>query len=350
MRSRTNSRSGPGAAVGEGLLEGVDRRARDPAGVGGRELDAPVGVHRSADARDERRVAFGPVQRQIAVDERAVGAARVLDQVDERQRALALVEVAVDLLAVLLLGAEEVEQVVLDLERRAEVEAEAHERPQVSRAADQRPGAQRVHGRVPARLVHDQVEVVLGLQRGHAVVAPAELGGLALERAQGHRVELRQHPVAEVLAEPPGMAAQHAVGQHGQSVARVQRQPQSVLGDQRRAPAAALGAVDDVVVDEEGVVQQLDRHGDGQRVAVVAAEGAARGHAQRGADALAGPARVRPRDAIEPAVRLAVRDDVEHRTADEPPDVLAVLLDAQVTVTCSGSHRSGAPSACSTPR
>ena len=97
----------------------------------------------------------------------AVGAARVAQQVDQRQRPLALVEVAVDLLAVLALGADQVQQVVLDLERRAEVEPEPHHRPQVGGAAraDQRPDAQRVHGRVPARLVHDQVEVVLGLER-----------------------------------------------------------------------------------------------------------------------------------------------------------------------------------------
>ena len=201
-RARTRG-PGPGDRRAEGLLEGAERGARDPARVGRGELDALVGLHqrrgRARPARRRARHGPGPDSGPRARDRPA----RVPDQVDERQRALALVEVAVDLLAVLLLGADQVEQVVLDLERRAEVEAEAHERPQVLHAADQRPGAQRVHGRVPARLVHDQVEVVLGLERGDAVVAPAELGGLALERAQGHRVELRQHAVAEVLAELP---------------------------------------------------------------------------------------------------------------------------------------------------
>ena len=118
------------------------------------------------------------------------------------------------------------------------------------------------------------------------------------------------------------------------------------VGRPRRRSAPVL----DVVVDQEGVVQQLERDRDRQHVAVVAAEGAAGGHAQGGPDALARPAGVRPGDAVEPAVRLAIRDDVEHRPADEPSDVLAVFLDAQGTVTCSGSHRSGAPSAWSTPR
>ena len=118
---------------------------------------------------------------------------------DQRQRPLALVEVAVDLLAVLALGADQVQQIVLDLERRAEVEAEPHHRPQVGLAAgaDQGPDPQGMDGRVPAGLVHDQLEVVLGLQLLHAIPAPAELGRLALERAQRHGVELGQEALGE---------------------------------------------------------------------------------------------------------------------------------------------------------
>ena len=58
------------------------------------------------------------------------------------------------------------------------------------------------------------------------------------------------------------MASQDLVGEHGQSVARVQREAEAELGPQSGPAAATLAAVDDVVVDEEGVVEQLDRDGD----------------------------------------------------------------------------------------
>ena len=138
------------------------------------------------------------------------------------------------------------------------------------------------------------------------------------------------------------MASQDLVGEHGQRVAGVQREPEAVLGRERRPTAAALAAVDDVVVDEERVVQQLDRHGDRQDVAVAAAERAARRHAQRGPDRLARPARVRARDPVEPAVRLAVRDGVEHRAADEAADVVGVRLHELSAV--GGQHGSIATS------
>ena len=118
--------------------------------------------------------------------------------------------------------------------------------------------------------------------------------------------------------------------------------PRPYSAGKRRPPSAALAAVDDVVVDEERVVQQLDRDGDRQDVAVAPAERAARRHAQRGPDRLPRPARVRARDAVEPAVRLAVRDGVEHRAPDEPADVVGVRLDELGAV--GGQHGSIATS------
>ena len=108
---------------------------------------------------------------------------------------------------------------------------------------------------------------------------------------------------------------QHAVGEHGQRIARVERECRAVLGGQGRAAAPAQAAVDDVVVHEERVVQQLDRHGGRQDVRRPAAEGAGSGQAEGRAQGLAGPARVDARDAVEPGVRLPVGDRVEHRPA-----------------------------------
>ena len=154
------------------------------------------------------------------------------------------------------------------------------------------------------------------------------------------------------------MAPQDLVGEHGQGVAGVQREPDAELGSERRAPAATLAAVDDVVVYEEGVVQQLDRHGDRQDVTVAAPECAARRHAQRGTKRLSGTARIHTRDPVQPAVRLAVGDSVEHRTTDEATDLIGVSLDQLDAVarqhgpiaTSTGSQSFGAPSAWIVPR
>ena len=141
---------------------------------------------------------------------------------DQNQRALALAQVAVDLLSVERLVADQVEQVVLDLERRAQVEPEPHHRPEVGPPTrpQQRPYPQGVDGRVPARLVHDEVEVVLGRQPRHGVAAPAELGRLALEGPQRHGVELVEQAFAQVVVEAAGVLPQHLVRQDGERVAR----------------------------------------------------------------------------------------------------------------------------------
>ena len=76
----------------------------------------------------------------------------------------------------------------------------------------------------------------------------------------------------------------------------------------------------------------------GRTSRVAAAEGAARRHAQRRPERLARPARVLARDAVEPAVRLAVGDRVEHRAAHEAADVLGVGLDEVGAV--GGQHGS----------
>ena len=111
--------------AGEVLVELEQRRAGEAARHGARVLDGagaleqrrgpmprPAG-ERAARGRAEERV-------QLA----ALVAARVAQGVDDHQRALALEQIAVDLLAVRR-ARFEVQQVVLDLERGAEEEAQA---------------------------------------------------------------------------------------------------------------------------------------------------------------------------------------------------------------------------------
>ena len=147
------------------------------------------------------------------------------------------------------------------------------------------------------------------------------------------------------------MPAQHLVREHGERVAGVEREPEPVLGGKRRSPAAQLAAVDDVVVDQERVVQQLDRDGDRARRPRRSPPNA-RHVARHSAGRIALPGRLGyvAHDAVEPAVRLAVGDGVEHRAANEAAGVLQDALDEVVgfdvdhghasTTTSTGSHAS----------
>jgi hypothetical protein len=126
-------RTRPGG--GEGDLEGFEGRVCDAFGVRAGELDAAVGVDEIPDLGHDRGRALVRGQAEVMIGDEAVGSGGGPDQVDEHQRALALSQVAVDLLAVEGLVADQVEQVVLDLERGTEVETEAHHGPQVGPSA-----------------------------------------------------------------------------------------------------------------------------------------------------------------------------------------------------------------------
>src|SRR3989442_839669 len=84
---------------------------------------------------------------------------------------------------------------------------------------------------------------------------------------------------------------------------------------------------------------------------------ASRRHAQRGAEGLSRSARVHACDPVKPAVRLAVGDRVEHRTTDEPTDLVGIRLHQLDAVavqhgsiaTSNGNHSFGAPSAWIVP-
>jgi hypothetical protein len=97
--------------------------------------------------------------------------------VDEHERALALPDVAEDLLAVPSPIANQVEDVVLDLERRTEQETEQVEAVGVDRAGrpDQCSDAAGVDARVPARLLENQPQIVVLGQLDDVVARPTEL-------------------------------------------------------------------------------------------------------------------------------------------------------------------------------
>ena len=114
---------------------------------------------------------------------------------------------------------------------------------------------------------------------------------MAFERPKRHRVELAVHAIGDAAVERLEVLPQHAVREHRERVAGVEGYRQPVAGVQRRSPATALAAVDDVVVDQERVVQHLDRDSDRKHIRVAAAEGPA-GRRGTSVDRIALPGRL----------------------------------------------------------
>src|SRR5712691_2917655 len=186
----------------------------------------------------------------VAHDLPTGAAARVLLQVDERQRHLAFAQVAADRLPHRPGVAGEVEQVVDDLERHAEVDSVLAQRLRVlvrdraEQAADLRATAEEIR-RLPA---HDVEVLILG-DVGVAVLG--ELVELAFD-----------HPQRDVAQQPDDLQlvvrqrqrhrldVQVVAEKYGDVVA-----PARVHGE----PAAAqVRVVDDVVVNERGGMDELD--------------------------------------------------------------------------------------------
>ena len=141
--------------------------------------------------------------------------------------------------------------------------------------------------RVPARLAHDEVEVVVRRQLHGSVATPAELDGLPLHGVARHPVELLRHQAGEARTELLLVVPEGAGGEEGQGVAGVDRQGHADLRVEGRRAAAQLAVVLDVVVDEERVVEHLDGGRRRERVVELAAERDARRQAQAGTDRLA---------------------------------------------------------------
>jgi hypothetical protein len=99
------------------------------------ELHAAVHAHEVDDPRDLVGPAFSHLLGEVALEPAPVRGRCRAEKVDQPQRALALPDFIEELPAVALVGAEEVQQVVPDLERCAQVEAEAGQLLQVHRAA-----------------------------------------------------------------------------------------------------------------------------------------------------------------------------------------------------------------------
>ena len=140
------------------------------------------------------------------------------------------------------------------------------------------------------------------------------------------------------------------MGQHGQGITGVDGQRHPVLDMQRRSPTAESAAIFDVVVHQEGVVQQLDGDGRQHRFFALAAKGGARGQAEAGPYGLAASPGVVGDQVVEPGLGLVVGKVTGRGFGDHGPIASQVGLDVGVgeghssgTSTRSGSDTSGTP-------
>ena len=164
------------------------------------------------------------------------------EQMDHHQRPLALAEVAERLLAVHRLGPGEVEDVVPDLERRAQEEAEPQQRsrsPARLRVPISAPDPQRQQRRVPAGLLHDQVEVVVRVRSVRLSRCQPSSTRLPVDGLPGHEVELRPDPGASRRPSASSLSRSAPSASTRQPVAGVDGQRPAVLAVQRGLRRAA---------------------------------------------------------------------------------------------------------------
>src|SRR5262249_35795156 len=136
--------------------------------------------------------------------------------------------------------------------------------------------AQRSDHRVPARFLVRHANVVAIAEVEAAVGDPPELDRLALDGLAGHPLDLAEDLQRLTDADDLRVLEQDLHGQHVGSIADVHRDGHPVRLEQRHLAPAELGAVLDVVVDEEGVVEQLESSGGEQRLLGAAAHRPAR--------------------------------------------------------------------------
>ena len=110
-----------------------------------------------------------------------------------------------------------------------------------------------------------------------------------------------------------------------------------MLGVHGGQAAPEFAAVFDVVVHQEGVVEQFDRDCRSERACDLAAEGAAGADAQSGAQALAAAHRVRRHQIIEMAARLTLADDPQHLIEGQLAVTLEQSFDERI-IGRSGRH------------
>ena len=217
---------------------------------------------------------------------------------DQRQRALAFLEVRPDGLAQARLVGDEVERVVADLERDADIEpvaGEALDLPPLT-PAEQGPDAA-AGGHERRGLLGDDPEIV-GLA-GRAATLALELEDLGFRHGHGGARQGLEHAGVTVLDH-------EGEGLRVQVIAHEDRRIVAPARIRRGAAPAERSLVHDIVVDQGGGVQELDDAAHPDRARAPVPRQPRRHEEQDGAEALA----TRPRD------ELAHLVDQRHRRVD----------------------------------
>ena len=179
---------------------------------------------------------------------------------DQHQRPLGLGKVPVLLLAITGI-LRKVAQVVLDLEGKAEeiAEAQHHLGIEPPARADDEAQLRRPDHPHPRRLLERHAHVVGFGEIEHIAVAPAEFERLSLGRLARHRGGDVHHLPDHMAAERAYRIDQRPERGEQQRIPRIDRQRHAVQRMERGLAAPEFAPVLHIVMNEEGIVQHLDR-------------------------------------------------------------------------------------------
>ena len=227
-----------------------------------------------------------------------------------------------------LLLADEVQQVVLQLERQAGVHAKGAQGLDLllGTPADEGAAGKGDRHRVVGGLVARHLEIVVDRDVPAAVARPADVERLALDGAGGHGHELVQHAHLHGVVE--ARVGQDAAGHLGErQVAVVDGQADALGQVQAGLAAAQLPLVGDVVVDKGRGVEVLHGRRAARRQRGVPAHGRAAERAHGGTVALAAVGGVAGEGFVEVAPHVGVAAAPHVVGGDEVVDALVVFVE-----------------------
>ena len=207
-----------------------------------------------------------------------------------------------------------------------------------SRPRGQRADLQRRDERVPAGLQLHHGEVVGVVELPGVGPDPVQLDGLALDGSAGHPGDRLQDAQSRPKAHPLHVVQERLQRQRQHRVAHVDRDRNAVVHVQGGPAAAQQRLVLDIVVDEEGVVVELQRGRGRQDRLDPAAQTQAGGDAQGRPYRLSAAVRV-VEDQLEQGARFRAVGGVQ------PPDLggADLLAGAEVVVELHRGHRGHRP-------
>ena len=125
---------------------------------------------------------------------------------------------------------------------------------------------------VPTGFFQDHAQVTIIRKVANVVTHPAQLERLPLHALAHHMLDLGENAPGEGGPKLVQILHQGVDGEHIHAIAHVDRDGQSIFAGQGWAAAPIERAILDIIVDQEGVVEQFDRDSGGQDTAHAAAK------------------------------------------------------------------------------